>query len=145
MRKEVKKAASNISRLVPALMSGVELEFFSQSDITSSQLITIMTLHSSGRSAMGELAKNHYVTMPTMTGLIDRLVKLGLVRRSLSEQDRRKVYIELAPKGKELIKDVQSIIRRRWNRLLSALTPNEIESFQKIMVKLNNHIKEQRV
>jgi DNA-binding MarR family transcriptional regulator len=39
----------------------------------------------------------------TMTGIVDRLVKMGLVERSRSKTDRRVVLVKISPPGMELL------------------------------------------
>ncbi|MFH1868212.1 MAG: MarR family transcriptional regulator [Candidatus Omnitrophota bacterium] len=144
MKKSVKKAASAIADAWPALMSGTDIDFLAKNNITSSQLITVTTIHFLHKCSMGQLSKNLQVTMPTVTGLIDRLIRLKLVTRNKSEEDRRKVYIELTPKGRSLIGNLQSIVCRKWERLLSALSAKEVDSFQNIFRKLKSCIEEQK-
>lgn len=144
MKRAIKKAASTIANFLPTFISGTELEFFAGSNITNSQLITLMNIFYFKRCTMGQLAESHRVTMPTVTGLIDRLVKLKLVKRSVSEKDRRRVYIELTGKGKNLIYDFQAVVRQKWEKVLDVLAPNEINNFQKIVEKLNQHIQRQK-
>ena len=48
---------------------------------------------------MREAAEYAGVTTASMTGTVDRLVTLGLVKRWTPENDRRKVLLGLSPKG----------------------------------------------
>lgn len=144
MKKSIKDAASAIAEAWPALMSGTDIDFLSKNNITSSQLITLTTILFLHKCTMGQLSENLHVTMPTVTGLMDRLIKLKFVVRSKSNEDRRKVYIELTPKGKALIGNLQTIVRRKWERLLSVLSAAEVDSFQNIFRKVKNYIEEQR-
>lgn len=141
MKRNIKKASITIANFLPALMSGTELEFFSKSNITNSQFITLMAVFHAGKCTMSHLARNLHVKMPTVTGLIDRLIKLNLVRRSTCEMDRRKVYIELTKKGINHIGKFKTVVRHRWTMLLSTLSPTEVRSFQNILKKLNRNIK----
>lgn len=45
---------------------------------------------------------------PTMTGIIDRLVKVGLAERTRSEIDRRVVLVQASPAGIELVNQVEA-------------------------------------
>lgn len=42
----------------------------------------------------------------TMTGIVDRLVKMGLVERSRSKTDRRVVLVKITPSGVDLLKQI---------------------------------------
>lgn len=53
-------------------------------------------LDSSGPITAGELARRVGITSGAVTGAIDRLEALGLVRRGADPSDRRKVIVELA-------------------------------------------------
>ena len=47
------------------------------------------------------------VSRSNITGIIDRLEKLGLVKREGSADDRRVKYIAITQKGRDLIKKVE--------------------------------------
>ncbi len=50
---------------------------------------------------MGDLSKRLMVTGGNVTGLTDRLVSEGLVKRTRSEQDRRTQFVELTEEGRQ--------------------------------------------
>jgi DNA-binding MarR family transcriptional regulator len=56
---------------------------------------------------MSELTKVTLQDPPTMTGIIDRLLKMKLVQRTRSEADRRVVLVQATPAGIELLKRVR--------------------------------------
>jgi len=144
MRKGIDEAASTIANVVPGLISGAELEFFSRARVTNCQLIAIMSIFQAGRCTMGQLAKRLHVSTPTVTGLIDRLTRLRLVKRVHSQKDRRKVYIELSEKGQALIAGFKDMVHRRWSRLLTALNPADVKDFQRIFEELRHTMERQR-
>jgi DNA-binding MarR family transcriptional regulator len=55
---------------------------------------------------MGELAEMLDVSPRTVTGLVDNLVRDGLVRRVDDPDDRRSVHAELTEQGRELVKSL---------------------------------------
>ena len=144
MRCDIEEAALTISSVVPGLISGAELEFFSKARLTNCQFIAIMAISLCTRCTMGQLARMLNVTMPTVSGLVDRLVKLRLVKRVFSEEDRRKVYIELSDKGHSLIADFKGMIKRRWTKLLNTLSPADIKNFQRIFEELKDSMEKEK-
>ena len=144
MRKNIKKAIDTLSEVMPGIISGIQLEFFTKMEVTSSQLITLTTLSYIGRTTVGNLAKHLRVSMPTVSGLIDRLVKLKMVKRIPSEEDRRKVYLALTKTGKAITEAHQSIAKKRWVDILSLLTPKEVNDYQNILNKINDHLKKHK-
>jgi DNA-binding MarR family transcriptional regulator len=70
--------------------------------VTLSQCYVLETLEQRGKLTMNELSLEQGVTVSTMTRIVDVLVRDSIVLRDVSPGDRRKVYIELTGKGKEL-------------------------------------------
>ena len=137
MRADIKRTVNIIADFLPGLMSGVQLIFFAKHNITSSQFVTLMAMFHQGRCTMGQLSSGLRVRMPTVTGLIDRLIKLDMVERVAGQQDRRKVFVELSPKGRSLIKEFKKVVKQRWGGLLIALEPEEVRAYGKILEKLS--------
>jgi DNA-binding MarR family transcriptional regulator len=53
--------------------------------------------------SIGELADSLLIKNHSAVGLVARLVERGLVRRSASEADRRRVLLTLEPRGDEVL------------------------------------------
>ncbi|HEY7486844.1 MAG TPA: MarR family transcriptional regulator [Streptosporangiaceae bacterium] len=68
--------------------------------VTNQQLSVLGSL-TSGPRRMTELAAEHGVRLPTMTVLVRRLVRSGLVVRGALRGDARVVTVELTPQGAE--------------------------------------------
>ncbi|SEL69076.1 MarR family winged helix-turn-helix transcriptional regulator [Nonomuraea pusilla] len=62
-----------------------------------------------GRATPSELAADLLLSPAGMTGRLDTLEKAGLVRRVRSVEDRRRVDVELTPKGRDLWTDAMTI------------------------------------
>jgi len=144
MRKDIQNAARTIAGVAPALISGAELDFFSKAHITNCQFIAIMAIFHAKRCTVSALAESLHVAMPTVTGLVDRLVKMKLATRVSSQKDRRKVFIELSPKGMSLISDFKGMVCRRWTRLLDTLSPADVKTFKKLFEELRGNMENQK-
>ncbi len=70
---------------------------------------------------MGELASAVLVDPATLTKIVDRMVSDALVYRAPSAQDRRRVLIFTAPKGKALHKRLRDITRNQQRDLVERL------------------------
>jgi DNA-binding MarR family transcriptional regulator len=79
--------------------------------------------------------------MPTTTGIVNRLVRDGYVRRASALEDRRQVMVELTPKGRAFISDFQGVVRRRWLDVLRALGPGELGAFYRVITKLHGQLR----
>ena len=127
-----------IAQLMPRIIQGIQLEFLVNRTMTQTQFLVLVAVHSNGRCPMKILADNMHVSMPTISGIVDRLVKSGYIRRIEDAQDRRQVVVELTPKGQSMISQFQSVVSRRWQDVLKTLESNDINMFYRIIVKLKN-------
>ena len=125
-----------IAQLMPRIIQGVQLDFLVNRPITQTQFFVLVAVHSSGRAMMSVLAKNMHVSLPTISGIVDRLVKAGYVQRLDDPKDRRQVVITLTLKGESLIKQFQSVISERWQEVLKSLQAKDVESFYRVVAKL---------
>lgn len=75
--------------------------------LTLPQCYAIETLGQEGKLPMSRLSQELGVTVSTLTRVVDVLVRNGVVVRNNSPGDRRKIYIELTEKGKDLDKKLK--------------------------------------
>jgi len=80
-----------------------------------------------------------------MTGIVDRLVKMGLVKRARSEADRRVVLVQTTPKGLDLFERVDEAITQNETNGYERLSDDELEQLEQlIQYKLRAHIGQQQ-
>ena len=70
-----------------------------------------------GRATVGYVAERLILKPHSATGLIDRLEALGLVRRRLSEQDRRQALLELTEQAHGILTTLSAAHRQEIGRL----------------------------
>jgi DNA-binding MarR family transcriptional regulator len=78
--------------------------------------------------SIGELADSLLIKNHSAVGLVGRLVERGLVRRSSSEADRRRVLLTLEPRGDEVLERISqaniaklAVSAKSLRRVLSTL------------------------
>lgn len=76
-----------------------------------------------GSATPSELATDLLLSPAGMTGRLDTLERAGLVRRVRSTEDRRRVDVELTPKGHGLWMDAMTIRAEVEATMVNALTP----------------------
>jgi DNA-binding MarR family transcriptional regulator len=76
-------------------------------NLTHPQFIALkaLTMHACP-CTMTDLTNTTMHDPPTMTGIVDRLVKMGLVERTRCDTDRRVVLVRTTPSGVELLRQV---------------------------------------
>ncbi|MBT8061356.1 MAG: MarR family transcriptional regulator [Xanthomonadales bacterium] len=70
--------------------------------LTVSQADVIFTLGNTDGLTCSEIGERTLITKGTLTGVIDRLVKKGLVKRSRMNHDARCVQVSLTAKGEKV-------------------------------------------
>ncbi|HEX8803006.1 MAG TPA: MarR family transcriptional regulator [Acidimicrobiales bacterium] len=70
-----------------------------------------------------------------ITGLIDRIERLGLVERSPHPADRRVRLLSLTPAGRRVREDIERDLVR-GARGLDALTPGEVAQLRELLARL---------
>jgi len=89
---------------------------------------------------MKQIAETLGVAVSTPTRTIDRLLEKGFVNRKVGEKDRRKLLIELTPKGKKLLVDIDKENLEITKKMLNGLSDEEIETFKEILFKISENI-----
>ncbi len=93
--------------------------------LTTPQFYVLKTLiEHEGRCPIGQIAHLHSLTNATMTGLVKRLEAIGLVERTVNDEDRRSVDVTLTASGHARFIDVQNDLTDQLRALL-ALIPED--------------------
>ena len=109
-------------------------------DMTIAQLDTMAYLYEHKRAKMSELANNAGVKMPTMTDMINKLVKLGAVKREHDESDRRTVWVFIT---KDVEKMVFSHMKQRDEaiaHIMDVMSEHEKKQVAAILKKVVNSL-----
>jgi DNA-binding MarR family transcriptional regulator/YHS domain-containing protein len=105
-------------------------------DLTGAEWDVLGLLGRQGECMMRDLAEGCGVALSTMTGIIDRLLKKGLVQRTHSRQDRRVVLIRLSGRGKLAYEERLDADMRLVLTLLQALQVEEQQALVTLMQKI---------
>lgn len=90
-------------------------------------------LEQRGPITAGELARACGLTTGAMTTLLDRLERLGYLRRVPHPTDRRRVVVELTAKIRKRIEQIYGPVGREGRELLACLTDHQLELIVKVM------------
>jgi DNA-binding MarR family transcriptional regulator len=97
--------------------------------LTTAQLRVMFLLRETPGVTAGELASRLSVTPPTISGIVDRLVKLDLVRREDDEHDRRLVRNVLTDPGEAACVRLERGAELFTRRLLIEMDPADLDNF----------------
>lgn len=104
-----------------------------QYGLTGAQGAVIRNLARFGPMSSAELSRRLYVTPATVTGIIDRLKKKGLVERHRQTKDRRVVLIALSETGEGIGQSLPDPIEIKLISGLAGMPTEEIETLAQSM------------
>jgi DNA-binding MarR family transcriptional regulator len=110
--------------------------------LTGSQLIVLKMLGPKGRVSLSELSERIRAKNSTVTGIIDRMERDGLVLRRRSEEDRRVVLIELTAKGRKLSDGATTDPMRLFRALLEDLPARDAADLERVMSRMVRRVRE---
>ena len=104
--------------------------------LTAPQILLLQTIRDKGEVTIGELANEMSLSQATVTSILDRLEKRGLVYRERSKEDKRKVHAYLTDQATDILKEAPIPLQDHFARQFSDLQDWEqtmiISSLQRV-------------
>jgi len=115
---------------------------FFQSVLNSDAQFNIMMIlkYSDSPLTQNDLSRKLLVDKSNITGLIDRMEKMGLLRRNTVAGDRRRYHITLTPKGTKLINELEIAYEENVAKIMSKFSKDECTSLIKLTEKLRQSL-----
>ncbi|MBM4323053.1 MAG: MarR family transcriptional regulator [Deltaproteobacteria bacterium] len=107
-------------------------------EVTPIQGMLLFFLQKNDGSSLTQISQGLMLENPTVTGLIDRLEKLGYVKRSDHPDDRRVYLVHITEKGKKVANKALPIVKKLNEEIKKGYSKEEIESFKKVLVGIFN-------
>jgi DNA-binding MarR family transcriptional regulator len=104
--------------------------------LTGPQLWALKTLQHEGRMTVGRLAAALAVHQSSISILLDRLEKRGLVRRIRRQPDRRVVQVELTKRGAAMATDAPDAAQGRLLHALATMSAEQLRRTRRIVDRL---------
>jgi len=89
--------------------------------LTIPQLAALRAIQRLQPITVGVLARDIHLGAATVTGILGRLEKRGLITRARGDVDRRSVVVQLTDEGAKLIAEAPSLLQDRFHRELAKL------------------------
>ncbi len=117
--------------------------FFKRYGVTTTQYDILVILKYADKDIIqGDLGNLRVVSRSNITGIIDRLEKLGYARREASTQDRRVNFIMVTPQGVDLIEKVERDYFNNVKKAVRFLTYKDKRVLAEITGKIEKGLKE---
>jgi DNA-binding MarR family transcriptional regulator len=127
------------------LLERVQQTYFAQFGLSGSQWGVLRNLHRAEQEGLAglrltDLSERLLIRPPSVTGVVDRLERAGLVARSESETDLRAKRVALTEKGRGLIERVLKIHGEQIDSVLGGLTGDEVAEFHRLLTRFRQHL-----
>ena len=115
-----------------------ELDAWMRLNLSIGQLKSLFFISNRGATSLSKLAAALGVTPTNTTGIVERLLKRGLITRTDSPDDRRVLLLRTTSVGDELITQLRQKRKERMTELFNRLTDEEtihVRDALKIMMR----------
>jgi len=97
--------------------------------LTGPQLATLQEAERLAPASPSLIARSVHLSQGTVTGILHRLERQGLIARRRNETDRRVVIVDVTPEGHRLLNDAPSLLQDRFRYELERL-----EEWERLMM-----------
>ena len=134
---------AEVAKILPLIMREFTKRpksIFSELSLTIPQIVVLEFLTDQGPRKMNELATALSFTMSAVTVIVDKMIKLKLVKRERSSEDRRVVNVILLNKGREMARRIKDARRNLVNELFSTVTVEDRQQYLRILRKVHKNL-----
>jgi len=82
--------------------------------LTGPQLVILQEISSLGEVTAGEIAQAVSLSQATVTGILERMEKRGLITRQRSDKDKRRIMVSITENGKQVLKDAPPLMQEAF-------------------------------
>ena len=119
--------------------------FFARFGISGAQwgvLISLKRAEDEGTTSvrLTDLSERLTIRPPSVTGVVDRLLRMGLVGRIASPDDQRVKQVSLTVTGRRLVRKIQRGHAAQVRNVLAGLSLDEQRDLQSLLIRLKSHL-----
>lgn len=105
-------------------------------EYTLRQLYYIELIDKNAGISVSELSKTLDVKKSTVSVAINQLIDLGIVTKIQSRDDKRFYFLQLTPKGNQIMEMHKQIHKNTIKKIIKILNHEEVENFVNIVSKI---------
>ncbi|MED5608256.1 MULTISPECIES: homoprotocatechuate degradation operon regulator HpaR [Pseudomonas] len=107
-----------------------------QHDLTEQQWRIVRILRQQGEMEIYQLAQQACILKPSMTGVLARMERDGLVRRWKSEHDQRRVLVCLSEQGQQCFVAMSGDMENNYRRILEQFGEDKLQQLLGLLDEL---------
>lgn len=105
-------------------------------EVTPTQFAVLAKLVETGALSQNALGRITAMDAATIKGVVDRLVKRGLLTTARDDKDKRRTIVDLSEEGRALYHELEPRARLITEQTLAPLDPREQEAFLAMLARL---------
>lgn len=110
-------------------------------ELTQTHWVTLHNIHQlPPEQSQIQLAKAIGIEQPSLVRTLDQLEEKGLISRQTCASDRRAKRIKLTEKAEPLINEMEEVIGKTRDEILSGVSKQEVETLLHLIRKLEQNI-----
>ena len=82
--------------------------------LTGPQLVILQEISNHGEVTAGEIARAVSLSQATLTGILERMEKRGLLSRRRSDHDKRRVMVRITNDGRRVLEDAPPLMQEAF-------------------------------
>ncbi len=129
------------------LIERIMQPYFAQFGISGSQWGVLRNLHRAEEAGLAglrltEFSERMWIRPPSVTGLVDRLEKAGLVVLCAVAGDQRARLLKLTARGRQLVDRIVLVHAAQIDAVLTGLAPAEQKELHRLLVVWRTHLEQ---
>ena len=89
--------------------------------LTGPQLVILQEIDNLGEVTAGEIARAVSLSQATVTGILERMEKRGLLARQRCDSDKRRIMIRITPSGKHILQEAPPLMQEAFIERFASL------------------------
>lgn len=134
---------NNVSELVENMKIIILGPIKKAEELLKGEVPILCHICENGKATPTELARKYALSTARIATILNRLEAKDLIVRAHDNRDRRKVFIYLTDKGKELATVKINALRQHMNNLLSILGEEDAKEYLRLTSKVAAYMKQQ--
>lgn len=109
-------------------------------DLTAAQYVVLLTLASDRAETGAELCKVLSYDPGAMTRMLDRVEQKKLLKRVYSQENRRRVRLELTKQGQAVYPELQARAAAVMERVMGPFSAQELDLLEDLLQRMTRHL-----
>jgi DNA-binding MarR family transcriptional regulator len=144
LKRPAEAAFRDLIRVI-GMVERVMQPYFSRFGISGAQWGVLRNLHRAEQEQLPglrltDLSERLLIRPPSVTGVVDRLERAGLVVRDGSPTDLRAKRVRLTDKGRQIVEQVLAVHGTKMESVLGGLSEAEQVQLHRLLSRLGQHL-----